>query len=32
MKIRQTVLATLVFAAGIGIGVAGQQQLDVSLF
>ncbi|MFT3790372.1 MAG: hypothetical protein QM741_04690 [Rudaea sp.] len=32
MKIRQTVLATLIFAAGIGIGFAGQQKLDVSLF
>jgi len=32
MKIRQTALATLVFAAGIGVGVAGQQKLDVSLF
>lgn len=32
MKIRQIALATLVFAAGIGLGFAGQQKLDVSLF
>ena len=32
MKIRQTALAALVFAAGMGVGFAGQPKLDVSLF
>jgi tetratricopeptide (TPR) repeat protein len=32
MNIRQLALAALVFAAGIGVGFAGQQKLDISLF
>jgi hypothetical protein len=32
MKLRHTALAALIFAAGIGVGFAGQQKLDASLF